>query len=143
MPYPTTALYLEELVSQHTRLLHENPMAVLDKDECREEYRCLHTIKTLTKQLVTSAGCNGPFKLFLDDLRFGNILVDAKSFEIKALIDWEFCYSAPRQFLLLLHGWYRTPILGTGYLRRGSIQIVLFHVFTHLARGRSHVREGP
>jgi hypothetical protein len=74
-------------------------MAVSDKDECREEYRCLHTIKKLTKQLVSSAGYNGPFKLFLDDLRFGNILVDAKTFEIKALIDWEFCYSAPRQFL--------------------------------------------
>ncbi|OBT82750.1 hypothetical protein VE02_09104 [Pseudogymnoascus sp. 03VT05] len=33
------------------------------------------------------------------DVGFGNILVDAKTFEIKALIDWEFCYAAPRQFL--------------------------------------------
>jgi len=72
---------------------------VLDEDECREEYRCLQTVKMLTKQFASSAGCNGPFKLFLDDLRFGNILVDAKTFEIRALIDWEFCYAAPRQFL--------------------------------------------
>lgn len=72
---------------------------MLNEEECREEYRCLQTIKKLTEQFASSAGCNGPFKLFLDDLRFGNILVNPKTFEIKALIDWEFCYSAPRQFL--------------------------------------------
>ena len=82
-------------------------MAVSDKDEYREEYRCLHTIKRLTKRLVSSADCNGPFKLFLDDLRFGNILVDAKTFEIKALIDWEFCYSALRQFLSAPPPWLK------------------------------------
>lgn len=98
-PYLTTPLYLEELIRQHTRLLCENPTAVSDKDEYREEYRCLSTIKGLTEQFVSSPSCNGPFKLFLDDLRFGNILVDEKTFEIKALIDWEFCYSAPRHFL--------------------------------------------
>lgn len=52
-----------------THLLYENPKAVLDKDECREEYQCLHT-KMFTKQLVSSEDCNGPFKLLLDDLRF-------------------------------------------------------------------------
>jgi hypothetical protein len=52
----------------------------------------------LTEQMVGSADCNGSFKLFLDDIRFENILVDPKAF-IKALIDWEFCYTAPRQFL--------------------------------------------
>lgn len=72
---------------------------MLDEDECREEYRCLQTIRMLTKQLASSAGNDGPFKLCLDDLRFGNILVDAKAFDIRALIDWEFCYAAPRQFL--------------------------------------------
>lgn len=53
----------------------------------------------LTKLFVGSVDRNGPFKLFLDDIRFGNILVDPKTFEIKALIDWEFCYTAPREFL--------------------------------------------
>lgn len=53
----------------------------------------------LTKQIVGSVDRIGPFKLFLDDIRFGNILVDPKTFEIKALIDWEFCYAAPREFL--------------------------------------------
>ncbi|ELR04343.1 hypothetical protein VC83_04010 [Pseudogymnoascus destructans] len=56
-------------------------------------------MKTLTKQIVGSVDRQGPFKLFLDDIRFGNILVDSKTFVIKALIDWEFCYTAPREFL--------------------------------------------
>jgi hypothetical protein len=59
----------------------------------------------LTKQLLRSADCNGTFKLFLDDLRFGNIIVDPKTFEMKALIDWELSYSAPRQFLISPPPW--------------------------------------
>ncbi|KFY89793.1 hypothetical protein V500_05492 [Pseudogymnoascus sp. VKM F-4518 (FW-2643)] len=98
-PYTTTEAYLDNLVDQHTRLLCENPESVSDEEECYEQYRCLQTIKMLTKLFVGSVDCNGPFKLFLDDIRFGNILVDPKTFEIKALIDWEFCYTAPREFL--------------------------------------------
>ncbi|KFY02556.1 hypothetical protein O988_02086 [Pseudogymnoascus sp. VKM F-3808] len=105
-PSSTTAAYLDKLVDQHTRLLCENPESVSDDVECQEEYRCLQTIKMLTQQLASSVDCNGPFKLFLDDLRFGNILVDSKTFEIKALIDWEFCYAAPRQFLNAPPPWF-------------------------------------
>ncbi|OBT73709.1 hypothetical protein VF21_06167 [Pseudogymnoascus sp. 05NY08] len=98
-PYTTTEGYLDSLVSQHTRLLCENPESVSNEDEYSEEYCCLQTIKTLTKQIMGSVDRQGPFKLFLDDIRFGNILVDPKTFVIKALIDWELCYTAPREFL--------------------------------------------
>lgn len=86
-PYTTTEAYLDNLVCQHTRLLCENPESVADKGEYYEEYRCLQTIKMLTTQIVGSVDRNGPLKLFLDDVRFGNILVDPKTFEINALID--------------------------------------------------------
>jgi hypothetical protein len=39
----------------------------------------------------------GPFKLFCDDLRPTNFLVDA-DFRIVAVIDWEFTYAAPAEF---------------------------------------------
>lgn len=100
-----TISHLEELVNQHARLLYENSKAVSDEDESREEYQCLHIIKLLTKQHIHSADCDAPFKLFLDDRRFGNIIVDPKTFEIKELIDWEFSYSAPRQFLISPPPW--------------------------------------
>lgn len=70
-----------------------------NEGEYSEEYCCLQTIKTPTRQNVGSVDLQGPFKLFLDDIRFGNILVDPKTFVITALIDWEFCYTAPREFL--------------------------------------------
>ncbi|KFX88514.1 hypothetical protein O988_08997 [Pseudogymnoascus sp. VKM F-3808] len=98
-PFTTAAAYLGNLVGQHTRLLCENPESVSDEDECYAKYRCLHTVRMPTDQMVGSADCNGSFKLFLDDIRFGNILVDPKTIKINALIDWEFCYTAPRQFL--------------------------------------------
>lgn len=41
----------------------------------------------------------GSFRLYCDDLRAGNILLD-DSDNIAAIIDWEFTYSAPGQFSL-------------------------------------------
>lgn len=43
-------------------------------------------------------------KLFCDDLRFGNILVD-ESYRIVAVLDWEFCYVAPQSFLCSPPSW--------------------------------------
>lgn len=42
---------------------------------------------------------NGPFKLFCDDSGPGNVLVDGSTLKITAVIDWEFCYAGPAQFL--------------------------------------------
>ncbi len=41
----------------------------------------------------------GPFRLWCDDLRAGNILLDENE-RIAAIIDWEFTYAAPTQFIL-------------------------------------------
>ena len=38
------------------------------------------------------------FKLYNPDIRLGNIIADA-DYNIKAFIDWDFCYIAPAQFL--------------------------------------------
>lgn len=40
---------------------------------------------------------SGPFKLFCDDLRPANVLVNA-DFKIVAVTDWEFTYTAPAEF---------------------------------------------
>ncbi|RDL31365.1 uncharacterized protein BP5553_09574 [Venustampulla echinocandica] len=49
--------------------------------------------------LSSAPDTRGPFHLWCDDLRGGNILVD-KDLRVAALIDWEFAYVGPAQFAL-------------------------------------------
>lgn len=47
---------------------------------------------------------SGPFKLFCDDLHPTNILLDA-DMKITAVIDWEFTYTAPVEFVFTPPWW--------------------------------------
>ena len=47
---------------------------------------------------VSKEHCHGPFRLFCDDFRPDNILVDASKLDITGAIDWEFTYAAPVEF---------------------------------------------
>lgn len=47
---------------------------------------------------------HGPFKLWCDDLRPSNVLVDADH-RIVAVIDWEFTYAAPAEFTYSPPSW--------------------------------------
>ncbi|KAF1989608.1 hypothetical protein K402DRAFT_460956 [Aulographum hederae CBS 113979] len=57
--------------------------------------RLLH----ISPHFVTEKHNSGPFTLFCDDFRPGNILVNPDTFEILAVIDLEWTYAAPYQFL--------------------------------------------
>ncbi|KAH8879479.1 hypothetical protein GQ53DRAFT_854515 [Thozetella sp. PMI_491] len=49
--------------------------------------------------LAPAPSGQGPFRLWCDDLRAGNILFDENK-RLAAIIDWEFTYAAPAQFIL-------------------------------------------
>lgn len=47
--------------------------------------------------IVSSTNDHGPFKLWCDDLRPANILIN-ENLQIVGIIDWEFTYAAPAEF---------------------------------------------
>lgn len=49
------------------------------------------------RRIASPDGESGPFKLWCDDFRPANILVDA-DYRIVGVIDWEFTYAAPVEF---------------------------------------------
>ncbi|KAL2754155.1 hypothetical protein ACRALDRAFT_1056424 [Sodiomyces alcalophilus JCM 7366] len=55
--------------------------------------------KTQPSTISPAPPNSGSFRLWADDLRPGNILLNASD-EIVALIDWEFTYAGPTQFIL-------------------------------------------
>lgn len=59
--------------------------------------RCL--LRKLISQIQLEHN-QGPFRLYCDDLRPSNVLVDMKQAYVSAVIDWEFSYVAPWWLLL-------------------------------------------
>jgi hypothetical protein len=55
--------------------------------------------QSVRESLTPMPSNQGPFRLWCDDLRAGNILLDENE-HIAAIIDWEFTYAALSQFIL-------------------------------------------
>jgi len=55
--------------------------------------------KTKTSKLLPAPSNSDSFRLFGDDFRPGNILINDAN-EVVSVIDWEFTYTAPTQFVL-------------------------------------------
>ncbi|KAK0113348.1 hypothetical protein ONS95_013602 [Cadophora gregata] len=108
-------LHLAQLVFQHNDL-------VSSENDCRNKYVARQIFRKLARegklssfgfredhwsaQSKTNSSIVSPeppntdsFRLYCDDLRAGNILLD-KNDNIAAIIDWEFTYAAPSQFSL-------------------------------------------
>lgn len=70
-----------------------------DEADCQKKYiaRCLFC--KLARD-ISKEYCKGPFKLYCDDLRPDNILVDASRLAVTGVVDWEFTYAAPWWLLL-------------------------------------------
>ncbi|KAB5542724.1 phosphotransferase [Coniochaeta sp. 2T2.1] len=122
-------MHLSQLVFQHNDL-------VSSEDDCRNKYvarqlfrrlakqGCLSTFgfaeddwsadaKTTTRCRFPAPDGSGPFRLWCDDFRPANALLDRAQDEDKlaAVIDWEFTYAAPVQFVLDPPWWllFETP----------------------------------
>jgi len=97
-PFGTTTEYLNYLTEESMLHLRENPNSVNDETEARDAYLSLHALKAMAGHF-TSRDDKNVYKLFGDDIHFGNILVDPETFQITAVLDFEFWYIAPAQFL--------------------------------------------
>lgn len=92
--------YFEALAQLHIdHLTHQRNDAVDSETDCRRKYVARHLFHKLARQrkLISDTHINGPFKLWCDDLRPSNVLLDA-NMQIVGVIDWEFTYAAPVEF---------------------------------------------
>lgn len=103
--FDNAADYFEELARQHFLHLElQRNDAVIDEADCRKKYiaRCL--FRKLSRD-ISREHCNGPFKLYCDDLRPDNVLVDESRFAVTGVVDWEFTYAAPVEFTYAAPWW--------------------------------------
>lgn len=121
-------MHLAQLIFQHNDL-------VSDEDDCRNKYvsRQLFlkmakngrlstfgfaqdnwsaSAKAATRPRLPAPNGSDSFRLWCDDLRPSNALLDrAENDKLAAIIDWEFTYAAPTQFVLDPPWWllFETP----------------------------------
>jgi hypothetical protein len=53
---------------------------------------------------ISKEHCNGPFRLYCDDLHPDNVLVDS-NIVVTGVVDWEFTYTAPVEFTYAAPWW--------------------------------------
>lgn len=97
--YSSSLDYLSHLSELHFLHLEKQRNSIFDSRGCREKYTCRYLFQSLVPHFTSKKDNNGPFNLVCDDFGPGNVLVDESSLQITGVIDWEFCYTAPSQFL--------------------------------------------
>ncbi|KAL4807438.1 hypothetical protein BDV18DRAFT_167968 [Aspergillus unguis] len=99
-PFSTTTSYFQAVADQDMQHLLGQPNSVDDMEDARRKYLHNKIFAAIVPRFVDSKHDNGPFKLYCDDFRFGNILVNnAQDLKIVAVLDWEWAYAAPFQML--------------------------------------------
>ncbi|KAG9654857.1 hypothetical protein KCU64_g6930, partial [Aureobasidium melanogenum] len=86
-PFNNVADYMKHLLQQNMTQLYRQRNSV----DSEEDARCKFD--------------SGPFTLFCDDIHPRNILVDGSTYQITAIIDWEWTYAAPHDFLTTPPSW--------------------------------------
>ncbi|KAK2731571.1 hypothetical protein FQN55_004644 [Onygenales sp. PD_40] len=88
--------YFKSLAGQHLVHLHTQCNLATDSEDARKRYIACHLLQQLAARNCIND--NGPFKLFCDDLRPVNILVNSETLQITAALDLEFTNAMPAQF---------------------------------------------
>lgn len=104
-PFQTVTEYLDSLVQQNITHLRKQRNSVDDTDDARRKYSLRKRVKSLAPYFVSKNYDSGPFKIICDDFRPGNILVKEDTLEIVAVVDWEWTYAGPYQFLFSPPSW--------------------------------------
>lgn len=122
--YETADEWYVALAEMHiAQLVFQRNDLVLSADDCRNKFVARQIFRRLAKQgrlstfgfaedywsaqsskmapdtLSPAPAGSGSFRLWGDDFRAGNMLLD-ESDDVVAVIDWEFTYAAPTQFIL-------------------------------------------
>lgn len=98
--FNTASSYLEALADLNIEhLVHQRNDAVESADDCRRKFVARQLFRKLArdKRLTNTSLDKGPFKIWCDDLRPANILLN-ESMQIVGVVDWEFTYAAPVEF---------------------------------------------
>ena len=98
--FKTASSYIEALAQLNIQhLFHQRNDAVQSADDCRRKYVARQLFYKLArdKKLLLPLYENGPFKLWCDDLRPANVLLN-EDMHIAGVVDWEFTYAAPVEF---------------------------------------------
>lgn len=98
--FDTASSYLEALADLNLEhLIHQSNDAVESADDCRRKFiaRKLFLKLAKDKRLTNPSLEKGPFKIWCDDLRPANILLN-EDLQIVGVVDWEFTYAAPAEF---------------------------------------------
>ncbi|KAL5313889.1 hypothetical protein ACEPPN_018312 [Leptodophora sp. 'Broadleaf-Isolate-01'] len=131
--YATADEWYEALANMHlTQLIFQHNDLVSSEDDCRNKYVARQIFRRLAKQGRLStfgfvqdgwSACvkamrprcrapdrSGPFRLWCDDFRPANVLLGLDD-DVAAVIDWEFTYAAPTEFILDPPWWllFETP----------------------------------
>lgn len=99
-PFRTASSYIEALAQLNIQhLLYQRNDAVQSADDCRRRFvaRQLFYKVARDKKLCLPNCENGPFKLWCDDFRPVNILLN-ENMHIAGVVDWEFTYAGPVEF---------------------------------------------
>lgn len=105
--FKTASSYFEALAQLHIdNLTHQRNDAIESSDECRRKFVSRHLFRKLSREgrLTFSRNDNGPFRIWCDDFRPGNVLLN-ENLQIVGVVDWEFTYAAPSELSLAPPWW--------------------------------------
>ncbi|GAQ41873.1 hypothetical protein AtubIFM56815_000503 [Aspergillus tubingensis] len=98
--------YLYSLATQHLlhlRLQQQKP-SITSEEDFQRKLIARYLFLDLTKNLHLT-NPQGPFRLYCDDFRPSNVLIDPTTSHVSAVIDWEFTYAAPAEFTYVAPWW--------------------------------------
>ena len=100
--FSTTSSYFEALAELHiAHLINQRNDAIDSAEDCRRKFVARYLFRKLARQhCLTEQSASfdrGPFKLWCDDFRPANILLNEER-KIVGVVDWEFTYAAPVDF---------------------------------------------
>ncbi|POR35768.1 Uncharacterized protein TPAR_04047 [Tolypocladium paradoxum] len=98
--FTDSAEYYSALADMHLQQLSfQRNQAIESAADCRKKYIARQLFRKLAREgrLADEEFRQGPFKLWCDDLRPANVLVN-KQHQVAAVVDWEFSYAAPAEF---------------------------------------------
>ncbi|RAH65646.1 phosphotransferase family protein [Aspergillus aculeatinus CBS 121060] len=104
-PFRSATDYFEALAMQHlSHLRLQQRDAVYSEEDCRRKFTARCLFLNLMKKIFPQHR-QGPFRLYCDDFRPSNVLVDRDTSRVSGVIDWEFTYAAPAEFTCVAPWW--------------------------------------
>ncbi|RMJ26390.1 Phosphotransferase enzyme family [Aspergillus sp. HF37] len=100
--FETSSSYFDALAELHIEhLIHQRNDTVDSAIDCQRKYIARKLFYRLARDRRLTASTQnhdaGPFKLWCNDLRPSNVLLNA-DLQIVGVIDWEFAYASPAEF---------------------------------------------